>query len=243
MFIIGLSIAVIIINSKYKTMPTPGRKTALTVTSIIDAILTFSGLIEVISLGIMIGFFNSDEFRAEVRRAIRYGEIHVSGFSNISSAVDFCINMINICLVIVMIVAIGAAVFGLITTIFGLKSVSDKQLAAAAAAYVPLAPAPYGQPMNNGYGQPMNNGYGQPMNNGYGQPMNNGYGQPMNNGYGQPVNNGYGQPMNNGYNQPVQTGNQVTVTPVASDWRCACGANNPAGQRFCTNCGANNPNA
>ena len=126
-----------------------------------------------------------------------------------------------------MIVAIGAAVFGLIATIFGIKTISDKQLAAAAAAYVPPVPTPYGQPMNNGYGQPMNNSYGQPMNNGYGQPMNNGYGQPMNNGYG----------------QPVQPSNLAAPAPVAGDWRCSCGANNPAGQRFCTNCGANNPNA
>ena len=94
-----------------------------------------------------------------------------------------------------MIVAIGAAVFGLIATIFGIKTISDKQLAAAAAAYVPPVPTPYGQPMNNSYGQ------------------------------------------------PVQPSNQAAPAPVASDWRCSCGANNPAGQRFCTNCGANNPNA
>ena len=190
---------------------------------------------EVVAYGILIGFFNSKAFRMEVIEGIKYGDISVSGFRDITDAVDFCITSINVCMIIAMVIAIGSIVFGLIATIFGIKTISDKQLAAAAAAYVPPVPTPYGQPMNNGYGQPMNNGYGQPMNNGYGQPMNN--------GYGQPVNNSYGQPMNNGYGQPVQTGNQVTAAPVASNWRCSCGANNPADQRFCTNCGANNPNA
>ena len=227
MLIIGLSIAVIIINSKYKTMPTPGRKTALTVTSIIDAILTFGGLMEVVAYGILIGFFNSKAFRMEVIEGIKDGDISVSGFRDITDAVGFCITSINVCMIIAMVIAIGSIVFGLIATIFGIKTISDKQLAAAAAAYVPPVPTPYGQPMNNGYGQPVNNSYGQPMNN----------------SYGQPVNNGYSQPMNNGYGQPVQTVNQVTAAPVASDWKCSCGTNNPAGQRFCTNCGANNPNA
>ncbi len=229
MILIALSIVVLVLCSKYKQSPTTSRRTGVTVTTIITAILSFFELISVITLGILNGIFGSDAFRELIWDAIARGDFDYEGFATATEAVDFAITMLTTGLIVAMVFCVLISAFGIVASVIGFRAIADKALTATAAQNT-AAQQTYATPnYQNGYGY--QNNAQQPYQSNY----NNYYGQPQQN-YQAPVQNNTaptGQPANY---------NATATTAQSNDWYCICGSKNPAGQKFCSNCGAANPN-
>lgn len=239
MILIALAIVVLVLCSKYKQTPTTSKRTGVTVTTIITAILSFFELISVVTLGVLNGFFGSDAFRELIWDAVAEGDFDYDSFATINEAVDFTLSMVKTGLIVAMVFCVLITAFGIFASVIGFKTIADKALTAAAAQNTAAQQQAYAMPNYQNNNSSYQGGYG--YQNGGQQPYQSNY----NNYYGQP------QQYQQNYQTPAQnntapTGQPASNTannaPQSGDWYCVCGSKNSSEQKFCSNCGAANPN-
>ena len=240
MILIALAIVVLVLCSKYKQSPTTSRRTGVTVTTIITAILSFFELISVVTLGVLNGFFGSDAFRELIWDAVAEGDFDYDSFATINEAVDFTLSMVKTGLIVAMVFCVLITAFGIFASVIGFKTIADKALTAAAAQNTAAQQQAYAMPNYQNNNSSYQGGYG--YQNGGHQPYQSNY----NNYYGQP------QQYQQNYQTPAQNNTAPTGQPASNamdatapqngDWYCACGSKNSSEQKFCSNCGAANPN-
>lgn len=236
MILIALSIVVLVLCSRYRQNPTTGRRTGVTVTTIITAILSFFELISVVTLGILNGLFGSDAFRKLIWDTIASGDFDYEGFATATEAVDFAITMLTTGLIVAIVFCVLISAFGIVASVIGFRAIADKALTTAAAQNTAAGQA-YAMPNYQNNNPSYQGGYGYQNNaqQHYQSNYNNYYGQPQQN-YQAPAQNTTvptSQPANNNVN---------ATTAQSNEWYCVCGSKNPAGQKFCSNCGTANPN-
>ena len=235
MFIIVLGIIILVYCSKYKKNPLMPTLSALKTFTIIHTIFLCFGAISLFSSIMM---FATGTFFEYIQN------IFLLVFREIEIDTDFVIEMMGDINSFVytaiwtgLIIDIAIMIFGIIALIFGIRTFSDKSLAATAAANTEAEnkrrQAIFAQNMRNYQQGQYNQGYYQ-----QGQ-YNQGYYQQgqYNQGYYQ-QNPNY---QNNGgyYNQQPQNNSFTTQTAQNPAWICnSCGTSNIAAANFCSKCGA-----
>lgn len=157
MVLIALSIIVLVLCSRYKQEPMTNRRTGITVTTIITAVISFFELTGVVSLGVMNGIFGGNAFRQMLYDAIASGELDLEDFATANEALDFALSVVNTIFVVSMIVCILIAAFGIFATVIGFKTMADKTLTAAAAANTAARNQAYNMPGYNNCYNPQQN--------------------------------------------------------------------------------------
>lgn len=237
MILIALSIVVLVLCSRYRQNPTTGRRTGVTVTTIITAILSFFELISVVTLGILNGLFGSDAFRELIWDTIASGDFDYEGFATATEAVDFAITMLTTGLIVAIVFCVLISAFGIVASVIGFRAIADKALTTAAAQNTAAQQQAYAMPNYQNNNPSYQGGYGYQNN---AQPYMGGY---NNNYYSQPQQNYQAPAQNTTVPTSQPANNNVNATTAQSnEWYCVCGSKNPAGQKFCSNCGTANPN-
>ena len=242
MILIALAIVVLVLCSKYKQTPTTSKRTGVTVTTIITAILSFFELISVVTLGILNGLFGGDEFRELIYDAVANGDFDYDSFATMNEAVDFVLSMVTVGLIVAIVFCVLITAFGIFASVIGFKTIADKTLTAAAAQNTAAQQQAYAMPnYRNNCNSSYQGGYGYQSNGS--QPYQSNY----NNSYGQPqqYQQNYQTPMQNNTaptGQPINANVNANTATHSGEWYCVCGNKNAPEQKFCSNCGAANPN-